>query len=271
MASIFPCVLVLTLALCGQSFGANKYQETCTPNANITQEISPGVSSTTTTKDSCDTDKFLACRDLRCLCADPRNHIYTSREIKINDRRKRSPGKGNKGGGKSKSKGVSTGTAVAGGVVAGVVGYEVGKAVAGSNNGGNRGDSGSTSGHHKSKKVTVYGCYSRVQGDCVIDKDRNTIIENATTIVDASGNKTTTIVKQKVEYANMHPLCIPHAECKAKRTPPAGHDMNIGECVCKDGYKKTSTDICVNGVQRLTGAGFVMGLSVLMSQFLVRK
>jgi len=267
---------VLTLALCGQTFGAHKYQETCTPTANTTQEISPGVVSTTTTKDSCDTDKFFVCRDFRCMCADPRNQIYTAREIKINDRRKRSPGKGNKGG-KSKSKGVSTGTAVAGGVVAGVVGYEVGKAVAGSNNGGgggggSRGDSGSTSGHHKSKKVTVYGCYSRIQGDCVIDKDRVTYIENATTVVDASGNKTTTIMKHKVDYANMHPLCIPHAECKAKKTPPAGQDANVGECVCKDGYKKTTTDICVSGVQRLTSmAGFVMVLSVLMSQFLVRK
>jgi hypothetical protein len=265
---------VMLATFLSSAVAVDKYQETCTPASNVTKETAPGVSTTTITHDSCDTAKFLACKEGRCLCADPRNQLYTSREVEVSSRSRRSPGKGGKGG-KSKSKGVGTGTAVVGGLAAGVVGYEIGKAVSHNDGGHSRGDSGSTSGgsysnSRKTKTKVEYGCFSRVSGDCVIDKTRVVQVENATTVVGADGNKTVTITKHTVDYSG-YTACISHAECKPKKVQVVGADSNIGECVCKDGYQKTTTDICVktNSAQQLMASTGI--LSVIFLHFVVSK
>lgn len=154
-------------------------------------------------------------------------------------RSKRSP--------KKKGKKISVGKAAVVGVAAGVGAYQVNKGIDYLASG-----SRPTYGiQHKEKKVDRYiikdGCYSRVGAACALNPDQVKIITN-TTIV----NETKTEVVKHVNYRTEVSECVQNAECKPRSKISPGEDANLGECVCRDGYIPTKTDVCVKS--KVSGA-----------------
>ncbi|CAL8088098.1 unnamed protein product [Orchesella dallaii] len=243
--------------------------------------------------DQCSSEKFLACKDGRCQCADPVNQIYTYREELIT-RSKRSP-KGGKGFKK-----------IAVGAVAGAATYHVASQAS-------KGFKVQTTESPKKYK-RVYACYSRVGGQCAfsnvnwqsVDSSSSsttststTTTEPATTLpsstgsenvtsssnttseaISTNGTTTTTSAPAPVAAAQTQPLdvskipgCVQNAVCK-HGSPTQGngtsssflqkvdYDPRLGVCECESGYEKTTKDICVkvkkSGASEKTVAGAVI-------------
>jgi len=227
----------------------------CDEPKNVTTSFADGSSRSEFIEDNCDASKHLKCNGGRCGCKHPDLIFKTytvSKDSTLNRRSKRSPKKG---------KGVSKGKAVAGGigaaVVGGAVGYQLGKASQNNNGGGGGGgsytSSSSSNNRPKEEKVIISSCFSRVGGDCALDRNKVVTVENTSTI-----NNITTTVKTIKNYKEF-PDCVLYAECKSKSTKAVGpdSDSNIGECVCRSGYDKTVADLCVkhnaNGAMSTSG------------------
>jgi len=224
----------------------HSYNEKCDEQKNITTTTADNVTTIEIIKDSCDTQKFLACVNTRCACKDPANQIYSKKDYKVNvvSRSKRGSKKGGKG--------VSLGKAAVVGAVAGVGAYQLNKGI------DHLASSGATyqvssSSNQKTKKIQKYSCFTRIGGNCAINPDQ-VRQKQTTTIV----NGTSTTTTSTFHYGNEMSECVEDAECKAK-SPPSD-DPNIGECVCRPGYIRNTVDACTKDKKNGAETAFSGGL-----------
>jgi len=230
--------------------------------------------------DQCDSTKYLSCKEGRCLCSDPVNQIYTSRNEIISSRGKRSPGK--KGGGGFKK--------IAVGAVAGAATYHV------ASQAGKSFSNGFTTTPKPPKYRKVYSCYSRVGGQCALNYNNvesvgststTTAVPAVSTSPEVTTNETTTAASDNATSSTTStttgapvaaaltsadlskiPKCVQYAMCKPA-SPSTGNstagylqkvdfDPRVGVCECESGYKNTNKDLC----EKESGAGKTAGASM---------
>lgn len=262
--SFFLIALTLLVSVASLVSAGQSYNEKC--------EVGT-INNTDIKVDTCDTDKFLTCRDSRCDCADRANQIWTSQLVKINTRSKR--GSKSKGG-----RGKTILAAAAGAAGGAYLGSKISSATSGF----------SRPVQSKDKHKVVYSCLTRVGGQCLLpDANKGAIsitynIQNAPTAAaqtantsDASNANATTPapspatpnLHQLVNITQLNfPPCVPNAICK-KPEPKIRDgkvinnihvlDKTVGLCECLPGYKADDRDICIK-----SGAAGQSSIGILM-------